>query len=258
MRFVRYRASDGESRWGRVDPATEEVTALRGAPYDGIEPDGPAGELAGLRLLAPAVPTKIICAGRNYGALLAERGWEVPAVPSLFHKAPNTVVGPGAAVRCPDGARDVAHEGELAVVLGRRLSGGTEQEAEAAVFGYTCANDVTVRDWLHPAPQWVLAKGADSHCPLGPWLETDVGDPATLGVRTRVNGEPRQHGDTADLVFPIPRLLAFISRTITLLPGDVVLTGSPAGVGPLRPGDTVEVEVDRIGTLTNPVERWTA
>ncbi|TDV57844.1 fumarylacetoacetate hydrolase family protein [Actinophytocola oryzae] len=255
MRYCRYETADGP-RWGVVDPSTSEVTALRGDPIVSVETDGPAGPVADLRLLAPVTPALIVCAGRNYGALLAERGWDRPAVPSLFHKSPNTLVGPGAAIRCPDDARDVAHEGELAVVIGRRLSGAGEEEAAAAVFGYSCANDVTVRDWLHPTPQWVLAKSTDSHCPIGPWVETDVGDPTTLHVRTTVNGEPRQDGDVGDLVFPIPSLLAFISRTITLLPGDVVLTGSPAGVGELHPGDVVSVEVDRIGMLTNPVEHW--
>lgn len=253
MRICRYE-EDRTALWGIVDG--HEVRELSGDPFGEFVAGRAIGPLSSTRLLAPCAPTKVVCVGRNYRTLLAEQGRDAPSQPFLFLKASTSVVGPGADVFYPKGVEDVAHEGELAVVVGRAAHQLTESTAWSAVLGYTCANDITVRDWQSPTDQWLRAKSSDSHCPLGPWIETELEHPEDVRVRTLVNGEVRQDGRTDDLVFTIPELLIYVSAHMTLLPGDVLLTGTSAGIRPVAPGDVMQVEVEGIGALTNPVSAW--
>ena len=200
-------------------------------------------------------PGKIVCVGRNYRAHAAELGNEVPARPLLFLKPPSAIIGDGEAIELPAVSSRVEHEGEIGVVVGTRLRRAGAAEARAAVGGITCVNDVTARDLKNVDGQWTRAKGFDTFCPVGPRV-LPVGrdfDLATLEVRCRVNGAERQHGRATEMVFGIPELLAYISAVMTLEPGDLVLTGTPAGVGPLVAGDVVEVEIGGVGVLRNPV-----
>ncbi len=202
-------------------------------------------------------PGKIVCVGRNYVEHARELGNEVPKEPLLFLKPPSAVVFDGEPILLPDMSRQVEHEGEIGVVLGKRLRKGDEAAARAAIAGITCVNDVTARDLQKSDGQWTRAKGFDTFCPMGPVLEpTDADfDFAGLEVVCRVNGAERQRGRAADMVFSIPALLAYISRVRTLEPGDLVATGTPAGIGPLAEGDLVEVEIPGVGVLANPVRR---
>jgi 2-keto-4-pentenoate hydratase/2-oxohepta-3-ene-1,7-dioic acid hydratase in catechol pathway len=249
MRTCRYRA-EGRERYGLVEG--DAVRPLTAAPWWGGLPDGKAVALADIELLAPVEPSKIVCVGRNYRAHAKELGNEVPAEPLLFLKPPSSVVGPQGAIRCPEQSREVHHEAELGVVMARPLARASATEARVAVFGYTCLNDVTARDIQRAEKQFTRAKGFDTFCPIGPVVETGV-DPLDLSVVCRVNGEERQRGTTRDMVFDPFALLAFISSVMTLLPGDVIATGTPEGVGAIRRGDWVEVEVGGVGVLRNPV-----
>ena len=210
--------------------------------------------LASVELLAPVVPSKIVCIGRNYLEHAAELGNEVPKEPLLFLKATSAVIASGEAICIPAQSQRIDFEGELAVVMGKRASRiGAGESVKPYIRGYTIVNDVTARDLQKSDGQWSRAKGFDTFCPMGP-LVTDEVDPDTgLTIETRLNGEVRQHGTTRDLIFDIAALLRHITAAITLLPGDVIPTGTPAGVGPMHPGDRVEVMVDGIGTLANPV-----
>lgn len=249
-RFVRFAHEPGP-RYGVVEDA--EVAVIDPHPFTAFRPTGERVPVAGLRLLAPVIPTKIVGVGRNYRDHAVELGCEVPDVPLLFLKPSSAVIGPGEAIRLPaDQSAEVHHEAELAVVIGRLLHRAGPQQALEAVLGYTAANDVTARDLQRREDQWFRAKSFDSFCPLGPAIATDL-DPSDLLVRCLVDGQLRQHASTADLAFDVPTLLAEISRVVTLVPGDVVLTGTPAGVGPLRPGNRVRVEVQGVGALENPV-----
>jgi 2-keto-4-pentenoate hydratase/2-oxohepta-3-ene-1,7-dioic acid hydratase in catechol pathway len=213
---------------------------------------GAPAPLSRAAVLAPVVPGKIVCVGRNYRAHAKELGHEVPTEPLLFLKPPSAVIGPGEVIVLPPESARVEHEGELAVVIGRRLRRASLDEVRAGIAGYTCANDVTARDLQKRDVQFTRAKGFDTFCPLGPWVVTERPPPeATIAVR--VNGAPRQRGQLRDMVFGIDELVAYASNVMTLEPGDVVLTGTPEGVGPLAPGDTVEVEIEGVGTLTNTV-----
>lgn len=208
-----------------------------------------------VELLAPCQPTKIVAIGRNYAAHAAERGAQIPAEPLFFLEPPSAVIGPGATIQYPDHlSHEVHHEAELAVVIGRQARRVSQQEASAFVWGYTCANDVTARDLQSRDGQWTRGKGFDSFCPLGPWIVPNL-DTSDLRVRCRVNGELRQDGRTRDMIFSIGELIAYVSAVMTLEPGDVILTGTPSGVGPLLPGDRVAVEIEGIGTLENEVAR---
>lgn len=249
-RFVRYAMPDGP-RFGVVDETG--VRAIDGHPFGNWTDTGEQVALDTLRLLAPMIPTKVIAVGRNYADHAAEMGGDLPEQPLLFFKPTSAIVGPGDPVRIPtDLTSEVHHEAEVAVVVSRQLSRATPAEAAEAVLGVTAANDVTARDLQRAEPQWTRGKGIDTFLPLGPAIATGL-DLDDLRVVARVNGEVRQDGTTADLVFDVPTLLSFISQAITLLPTDIVLTGTPAGVGPIVPGDTVEVEVDGVGSLVNPV-----
>ena len=249
MRTCRYRHG-GRERWGVVEGET--VRPLGAAPWQGGLADGPPVPLAQVTLLAPVEPSKIVCVGRNYRAHAREMGHEVPAEPLIFLKPPSAVVGPDEPIRCPEDSSEVHHEGEIAVVVGRALSRATPAEARLAVFGCTCLNDVTARDIQRAEKQFTRAKGFDTFCPVGPVVETAL-DPLDLTVVCRVNGTERQRGHTREMAFDPYYLLSWISRVMTLLPGDVVATGTPEGVGALRPGDRVEVEVSGVGVLRNPV-----
>jgi 2-keto-4-pentenoate hydratase/2-oxohepta-3-ene-1,7-dioic acid hydratase in catechol pathway len=197
-------------------------------------------------------PSKIVCVGRNYAAHAKELGNEVPTAPLLFFKPPSALVGVGAQIVLPRASQQVEFEGEIGVVVGKILRRADEAEAEAGIRGFICANDISARDLQKSDGQWARAKGFDSFCPVGPKVVEEL-DWRRLEVITRVNGLERQRGAVGGMVFSIPRLLAYISDIMTLEPGDLVLTGTPAGVGPLRPGDLVEVEIPGVGILSNPV-----
>ena len=241
MRIVRF----GRGTWGAVDG--DRVWVTRGP---GGRRTGRAFALDAVRLLPPARPTKIVCVGRNYREHIREMGHpdEAPTEPGLFLKAPNALAAPGATIPYPPFTRSLSYEGELAVVIGKSMRSVPEQTALDHVLGYTCAIDLTARDRQKSDLQWVRAKSADGFLPLGPWVETTL-DPQHVSLRTRVNGELRQDGRTEDMIFPVSRILAFASSFMTLVPGDVVLTGTPAGVGELHPGDEVEITIDGIGAL---------
>jgi 2-keto-4-pentenoate hydratase/2-oxohepta-3-ene-1,7-dioic acid hydratase in catechol pathway len=249
-RFVRFAHEDGP-RYGVLDGA--EVAVIEPHPFAAYRPTGERVPVTGLRLLAPVIPSKIVCVGKNYRAHAAEMGGEVPDEPLFFLKPSSSVIGPGEPIRLPsDLSAEVHHEAELAVVIGALLQRVDPEQARAGILGYTVANDVTARDLQRRESQWFRAKGFDSFCPLGPAVATDV-DPADLRLRCLVDGELRQDGTTADLVWDVATLVSQISQVVTLLPSDVVLTGTPAGVGPLLPGQRVRVEIDGIGVLENPV-----
>ena len=234
-----------------VEVLDEHVVLLDGHPFSGVRRTDQVAPLDAVRLLAPIIPTKILCVGRNYADHAAERNAEVPAEPLIFSKPTTAVVGPGDEIVLPRLSRNVHHEAELAVVIGRLTRSGAVEDAMGSVFGYTCANDVSARDLQETDEQWTRAKGFDTFCPLGPWIEADLDVAAGVRIGCSVNGEVRQDGTTSDLVFDIPTLIAYCAAFATLLPGDVILTGTPAGVGPLTDGDTVTVSVSGLGELTN-------
>jgi 2-keto-4-pentenoate hydratase/2-oxohepta-3-ene-1,7-dioic acid hydratase in catechol pathway len=206
------------------------------------------------RTLVPVAPSKIVCVGRNYREHAAELGNEVPAEPLLFLKAPSALLSPGAAIRIPELSKRVDFEGEIAIVIGHRCSRiGTDEDPSDYIRGYTIANDVTARDLQKKDGQWSRAKGFDTFCPVGPLVTDEVDPSAGVRITTSLNGELRQDGNTRDFIFSIDQLLRYITAAMTLFPGDLVLTGTPAGVAPMHSGDRVEVSVEGIGTLTNPV-----
>lgn len=256
MRIARFTTEGGEPRYGVVEGADgdENVAVVAGDPlYRPVQFTGERLPLSDLRLLAPVIPrSKIIGVGRNYADHAAELGNEVPAEPLLFLKPNTAVIGPGDPIVLPRQSNEVHFEGELAVVIGKLCRDVPAERALDVIFGYTVGNDVTARDLQHTDDQWARAKGFDTFCPLGPWLETEL-DPADLALRTVVNGGVRQDARTSKLIFDIPALVTYISAVFTLLPGDVILTGTPAGVGPIVAGDRVEVTVEGIGTLDNRV-----
>lgn len=248
MRLVRVRF-DGDVRYGLADD--ESVTLISDEPFAAWEPDGTIA-LADAKMLAPVVATKVVCVGLNYRSHAEELGMPIPAEPVIFLKPPTAVIGPHTEIAVPAGIGRVDYEAELAVVIGRRAHRVSVAEAARCILGYTCANDVTARDLQRADGQWTRAKGFDTFCPMGPWVDTDV-DPVDLGIVCRVNGIVRQRGRTADMIFSPPELLSFVSHVMSMLPGDVLLTGTPVGVGPLAPGDEVEVSIEGIGTLENRV-----
>jgi 2-keto-4-pentenoate hydratase/2-oxohepta-3-ene-1,7-dioic acid hydratase in catechol pathway len=238
---------------GEVDPDAQ-VVMLAGDPlYAGVQPTRDTVRLGDVRLLAPVLPrSKVVGIGRNYAAHAAELGNEVPDEPLMFLKPNTSVVGPGDPVRFPSQSREVHFEGELAVVIGRICRDVPVERAFDVIHGYTVGNDVTARDLQRRDGHFTRAKGFDSFCPLGPWVETEL-DLSDLRLRTYLNGDLKQDGTTRDLIFDVPTLVAHVSSVMTLLPGDVILTGTPEGVGPMAAGDEVDVVVEGIGTLTNRV-----
>lgn len=259
MRIARFSLGD-DPRYALVDggPGEEELVVLRGDPI--FMPVQQTGEIIPLnrddvRLLAPVIPrSKVIGVGRNYAEHAAEMGNAAPTTPLLFLKPNTSVIGPDDPIVLPSWAQEVHHEAELAVVIGKVTKEVSPEDALERVFGFTVANDVTARDLQRAEPQWTRAKGFDSSCPLGPWVVPGL-DVDDLAVLARVNGLVRQDGSTSEMIFDVAELVSFASQVFTLLPGDVILTGTPAGVGPLVHGDVVEVEVEGIGVLRNPVVR---
>jgi 2-keto-4-pentenoate hydratase/2-oxohepta-3-ene-1,7-dioic acid hydratase in catechol pathway len=259
-RFVHPGSANAESgvTWGTVEgPADAPVEALTvaaiaGHPFGSISFTGDRWALGDVRLLSPFLPSKVVAIGKNYTEHAREMGGEAPETPLIFIKPSTSVIGDGDAIRLPPSSREVHYEGELAVVIGTPARNVARDEALRHVFGYAAANDVTARDQQRADVQFTRSKGYDSFCPLGPWVET-VLDPGDLRLVTRVNGEVRQDGRTSQMVHDVAAQIAFVSAIMTLLPGDVILTGTPAGVGPIVAGDTVSVEIEGIGTLTNPV-----
>ena len=251
MRFIRYQTGADAPRYGWV--YEDRVGPIEGVPFGEFRRLEAEIPLSMVRLLAPVQPGKIICVGRNYAEHAREQNVEVPDIPMLFMKPPSSVIGPEDTIILPPQSRQVEHEGELAVVIGRRGRWIPAEQAPTYILGYTVANDVTARDLQRRDGQWTRGKGFDTFCPLGPWIETDL-DPADVLVQTRVNGEMRQMASTREMMFPVQQLIAFISSVMTLEPGDLILTGTPAGIGPLNAGDAVEVTVEGIGALQNTVE----
>jgi 2-keto-4-pentenoate hydratase/2-oxohepta-3-ene-1,7-dioic acid hydratase in catechol pathway len=249
--------------WGTVEgPAGAPlealtVAAIEGHPFGPITFTGDRWALPDVRLLSPILPSKVVAIGKNYADHVKEMAAtsptpEPPTNPLIFLKPSTSVIGEGDAIRLPPSSTEVHYEGELAAVLGRPARNVSPADALSYVLGYAAANDVTARDQQRSDVQFTRAKGYDSFCPLGPWLET-VLDPSDLRIVTRVNGEVRQDGRTSQMIHDLRTQIAFISEIMTLLPGDVILTGTPAGVGPIVGGDVVSVEIEGIGTLTNPV-----
>lgn len=257
MRIVRFahasKMSFGVVEGTGANVADLVVAQIEGHPFGPIKFTGQRWALADVRLLSPILPSKVVCVGRNYESHAAEHDAEVPSEPLLFLKPSTSVIGHRDVVRLPPQSKQVEHEAELAVVIGATGARRVDRAGAArAVFGYTCANDVTARDLQRADGQWTRAKSFDSFCPLGPWIETEL-DPADLEVRCEVNGQVRQAGRTSEMIFDVATLIAYVSHVMTLLPGDVLLTGTPAGVGPIGAGDTVTVRIDGIGALINPV-----
>ncbi len=213
---------------------------------------GRSWPLADVRLLAPILASKVICVGKNYAAHAAEMGGEAPEDPVIFLKPNTSIAGPGAPIVLPPSSNEVHYEGELAVVIGRPCKDVPAAKAHEVILGYTVANDVTARDQQRHDGQWTRGKGYDTFCPLGPWIETKL-DASDLEVTTDVDGEVKQRSRTSLLLHDIPKIIEWVSTVMTLLPGDVILTGTPEGVGPIVDGQTVSVTVEGIGTLTNPV-----
>jgi 2-keto-4-pentenoate hydratase/2-oxohepta-3-ene-1,7-dioic acid hydratase in catechol pathway len=260
MRVARFSLDD-EPRYGLIgdDQGAEVVAVLKGDPlYAGYELTGQKLPLDEVRLLAPVIPrSKVVGIGKNYADHAAEMAGlsgqgEVPAQPLVFLKPNTSVIGPGDPIIHPSVSQRVDYEGELAVVIGRICKAIAVEDAAKVIFGYTVANDVTARDLQASDGQWARAKGFDTFCPLGPWIETDF-NPSASRVRTELDGDLVQDAATSSMVFDVPTLVAYVSAFMTLLPGDVILTGTPAGIGPMEPGQSVSVSIDGIGTLTNPV-----
>jgi 2-keto-4-pentenoate hydratase/2-oxohepta-3-ene-1,7-dioic acid hydratase in catechol pathway len=252
VRIVRYSRAEA-IRYGIIDE--KEVVELAGDPmFVGFEPTGERIPLAEITLLAPSIPrSKVVCIGKNYRDHAAEMGGEAPAEPLLFLKPNTSVIGPDDAIVRPAQSQRTDYEGELAVVIGRVAKNVPAERALEYVFGYTIANDVTARDLQKSDGQWSRAKGFDTFCPLGPIIETEFDLDGGARIVTRVNGEVRQDGPISDMVHSVPEIIAYASAAFTLLPGDVVLTGTPAGIGEFGAGDVVEVEISGLGILRNPV-----
>lgn len=272
MKYCRF-LFEGQSHYGVVEerggepwivdlaPAPVEDVAfhLARAQASALVPD-PAGfdfepmPLSTAELLPPVTPSKIVCVGRNYREHAQELGNEVPTEPLLFFKPPSSLLRPGGTILLPAASNRVDHEGELALVIGQRASHlHPDADLRSIIRGFTLANDVTARDLQKKDGQWTRAKGFDTFCPVGPWVSNEVDPASGLIIETRVNGELRQRGSTADFIFSIPRLLAYITAAIALEAGDLVLTGTPSGVGPLAAADRVDVSISGLGILTNPV-----
>ena len=249
MRIARFSV-EGDVAFGIVEG--DEVAALASHPFGPLSFSGARHALGDVRLLAPVIPSKVMAIGKNYADHAREMGGEPPAAPVMFLKPSTAVVGDRDPIARPASVERLDYEGELAVVIGRLARDVPRERALDAVLGYTCANDVTARDQQQADGQWSRAKGYDSFCPLGPWIETEL-DPAATRVTTTLNGEPRQDAPTSLLLHDVPTLVAYVSAVMTLLPGDVLLTGTPAGVGPMAVGDEVAVTIEGVGTLTNTV-----
>ncbi|HEX2904306.1 MAG TPA: fumarylacetoacetate hydrolase family protein [Jatrophihabitans sp.] len=261
MRIARFVAGGGIA-WGVVEGPAEAganppfdsltVAAIKDHPMGPIEFTGDRFAISDVRLLAPILPSKVLAVGRNYAAHAAEMGNDVPPRPLIFLKPSTSVIGTFDTIRLPADSQQVEHEAELAIIVGKVAKDVPRDKAMDVVFGYTCANDVTARDQQREDVQFTRSKGYDSFCPIGPWIETNF-DPSAVRVRCLVNGQVKQDGNTSDMIFDVATIISFMSHVMTLVPGDVILTGTPEGVGRIADGDSVTVAIDGIGELTNPV-----
>lgn len=251
MRIIRYQLPGEETpQFGWI--MNEMIGPIEGDVFGTFQREEARIPLESVRLLPPANPSKIICAGRNYAAHAKEHGAEVPEVPLIFLKPPSSLIGHQQEIVLPPQSQQIEHEAELAVVIGQPGRWITPDDVLSHVFGYTVANDVTARDLQRSDGQWTRAKGFDTFCPVGPWIETEF-DPADAVITCHVNDEMRQMASTRDMIFTVRQLIAFVSSVMTLEQGDLILTGTPAGVSPLNAGDSVEVSIEGLGTLSNPV-----
>ena len=250
MRYVRFAF---EQTIGYGVLAGEEIRCLTGDFLSGAKEDGRVLPLSAVKLLSPTAPSKALCIGLNYRDHAEEMKLPIPETPVVFLKPGTAVIAAGEAICRPDMSRQVEFEGELAVVIGKKAKNVSEADAAGYLFGYSCANDVTARDLQPKQGQWTIAKGFDTFLPYGPWIETEA-DPSALELRTSLNGEVKQHSNTQNLIFRVPALVSYLSRVMTLQPGDIILTGTPSGIGPMLPGDRVTVEIAGVGRLTNPVQ----
>ncbi|WP_403023726.1 fumarylacetoacetate hydrolase family protein [Salinibacterium sp. GXW1014] len=252
MKIARFSSADNDPRYGIVDDG--ELVVLAGDPmFAGYETTGERVPLADVRLLAPVIPrSKVVCVGLNYAEHKAEMDTiSAPSNPLIFLKPNTSIIGPGETIQIPPVEGRIVHEGELAVVIGRIAKQVKAENAKDYIFGYTIANDISARDQMFADGQWARAKGYDTFCPIGPVIETEI-DPSNLQIETFVDGEPRRNGNTRDLLHGIPELIEYISDVWTLLPGDLILTGTPAGLGGFVDGQTVDITIEGIGTLSNP------
>ncbi len=249
MKLVRFRSDAGVGQGILQD---DRIAELKSGGRADLSATGAYHLLADVTLLAPCLPSKVVAVGLNYRDHAQELGMAVPEEPILFLKPPTSVIGPGDTIIAPAMSSQVDFEAELGIVLGERASRIAPSEAREHILGYTCVNDVTARDLQKKDGQWTRAKGFDTFCPVGPWLETGL-DPADLLVESYLNGERRQSSRTSQFIFGIERLVSFISHVMTLEPGDLIITGTPAGIGTMRPGDEIEVRIEGIGSLKNVV-----
>ncbi|MGI8423432.1 MAG: fumarylacetoacetate hydrolase family protein [Chloroflexota bacterium] len=245
-------AVGGQPAWAIIEGDT--VYRLNGNPFEQPSRGEKIGDLASARLLAPAEPTKVICIGLNYRAHAAESGQEVPKEPLMFLKPPTSVIGPGENVVWAPGSQKIDYEAELGVVFKKTAKHVAAGAFKDYVLGYTCANDISARDFQRGDGQWARAKGSDTFCPLGPWIETDV-DPSDLQISGKLNGETKQDSRTSDLVFNVDFLISHLTKYFTMFPGDVLITGTPAGIGAMNPGDEYEVTIQGIGSLKNKMTK---
>ncbi len=247
MKIVRF-AAEKKVRYGILDG--DSIRCIADKPYRSIKPTGTRYKLSEVQLLAPCLPSKIVALGFNYRSHAAEFSANLPKTPLFFIKPSTSVIGPEDEILYPPSSNRVDYEGELAVVIKKKAWRVPLEDALNYVLGYTCLNDVTARDLQADDKQWTRAKSFDTFAPIGPWIETEL-DPSNLLLETYLNGELKQKVRTSDLIFSVPRLLSFISNVMTLLPGDMIATGTPEGIGPMLPGDTIEVRIEGIGTLRN-------
>ena len=261
MRIVRFRAQR-KVKYGLLEENV--IRGLQGSPIvqfnrsgGSFTSDGSTYNLDEVRLLSPCLPSKIVCLGLNYRSHAEETNNPIPTVPLIFLKPPSAVINPDDRIVLPRGSGRVDYEGELGIVIGRKAKDVPEDKAKEYIIGYTCFDDVSERDIQKSDGQWTRAKGFDTFAPIGPCIQTEIANPDDLNLETYLNGELRQSARTNDLVFGVSKLVSFISGVMTLLPGDVIATGTPSGIGPMNPGDTVEVKIENIGTLRNSVVRQT-
>ncbi len=250
MQIIRFQFANEAPAWGWVNE--KMVGLISGSPFGEYRRQSASIPMEKVRLLAPATPSKILGVGRNYAAHAQEQNVEVPEIPLIFLKPPSAIIGPQDKIELPPQSQQVEHEAELAVVIGKRGRWISAEQAEEYILGYTIGLDITARDLQRRDGQWSRGKGFDTFCPLGPWIETEL-DTSDVIISCRVNGELRQMASTREMIFTIPQLVAYISSAMTLEAGDVILTGTPSGIGKLAAGDIVMAEIEGIGTLRNEV-----
>jgi len=248
MKIIRYKTGSN-IEYGILEG--EQIQVLQGTPFPDIKKGSQSRKLSEVKLLAPCEPTKVVAIGLNYYSHAKEVNQPVPKEPMMFYKPSSSVIGPEDKIVNP-GCNRLDYEAELGVVIKSQASKVPKQDAMKYVLGYTCFNDVTARDWQAQDSQWSRAKGSDTFSPIGPWIETEL-DPSNVTLEAYLNGERKQHISTADLIFPVPELVSYVTRFITLYPGDVIATGTPHGIGPMKSGDIIEIKIEGIGTLRNPI-----